>query len=60
MKMLLIIFGVMSTMMFLFGEIKVNGSTDVGIIGRLTASIFSGLVIAIIFGLPLLGIISLF
>ena len=60
MKVLLIFFGVMSTMTLLFGEIKINGSTDVGILGRLIASIFAGLVIAIIFGLPTLGIISLF
>lgn len=60
MKVLLIIFGIMSTIIFLFGNIKINGGTNINILERLIASVVFGFAIAIIIGLPILGIISLF
>lgn len=60
MKLLTIIFTIVSIIMFLFGDITINGNRNVNIFIKLISSMFAGLLMALIFGLPILGVISLF
>lgn len=60
MKILLIMFSIITMTMFLFANIEVNGYPTRNIITRAICSIISGSILTLMFGLPLLGVISLF
>lgn len=59
MKLLIIIFVVMFLIFYFFGNITVNKIQTRGMT-RLILSVIAGFIFALIFGLPILGIISLF
>lgn len=59
MKILGIMFCVLFLLTFIFGKVKVNGSTDITIIQRTLACLLGSLMLTLIFGLPILGIIYL-
>lgn len=59
MKLLIIIFVVMFLIFYFFGNITVNKIQARGMT-RLILSVIAGFIFALIFGLPILGIISLF
>lgn len=59
MKLLLIIFGILFVLFFIFGNVKVNGSENVGIFKRTGACALAAAITTLIVGLPLLGIASL-
>lgn len=59
MRILGIMFCSMFLLMFLFGKIKWNGSTDISIVQRAVACLIASGVVSIILGLPVLGLIYL-
>ena len=59
MKILGIIFCILFLLIFLFAKVKINGSTDVTIVGRAYVSFIGSIVLTLFLGLPILGIMKL-
>ena len=60
MKVLGILFAVMFVLFFFFGNVDFNGNTKLPLLARLVFCLLGSAFMALILGLPVLGIIHLF
>lgn len=59
MKILLIMFLIIYILMFLFGKVTINESTNISTLQRAAVCLIGSSLLTLVFGLPILGIVYL-